>query len=708
MTASSRRGILSRLARLYGIQTAYYDISHHRQQASTETLLGILKAMGASVYCLEDAPGALRERYQALWRQVLEPVIVAWDNKPPTIMVRLPSQMADMTLTGYLTLETGEQHTWKWEGSELPVSDVEEIECVKYIVKHLTLPLALPWGYHRFILETPGKAVETLIIAAPLKAYNLLEEPESRIWGVFLPLYAMHTQKSWGGGDFSDLQALTEWVAQMGSNMIATLPLLPTFLNDPFEPSPYAPVSRLMWNEFYINIDTVPELQNCPLAKNILSSSSFQEELEALRSSALINYKHQMALKRKILEELCRCCFAEASDRLANLQHFIEDNPSVEDYACYRATHETMHTSWTSWPQPLKEGNLKEGDYNEEIKRYDLYIQWLAQQQFDDVSKKMHDMRLEFYLDFPLGVHSEGYDVWREHTIFATEASGGAPPDIVFTKGQNWEFPPLHPERLRQQSYKYYISCLQHHLRHAGILRIDHVMGLHRLFWIPKGMEADQGAYVSYRPEEFYAILTLESQRSKTVIVGEDLGIVPSYVRQSMNKYGLHRMYVLQYELMSDWQKSIGKIPTDVVASMDTHDMPPFAAFWQGLDIEDRLDLKFLDKTGAFMERRDRESLKKALVSYLKRNGWLKNSSPEDVLKACWTFLGASTARVVLVNLEDLWLEKESQNVPATGEKRNNWQKKARFALETFSNMSRVNETLRALNQLRKYSTKGG
>jgi 4-alpha-glucanotransferase len=288
------------------------------------------------------------------------------------------------------------------------------------------------------------------------------------------------------------------------------------------------------------------------------------------------------------------------------------------------------------------------------------------------------------------------------------EASGGAPPDIVFTRGQNWGFPPLHPDKLRQQGYRYYVSCLQHHLRHAGILRIDHVMNLHRLFWIPKGMEAGQGAYVNYRPEEFYAILTLESQRNKTVIVGEDLGTVPSYVRQSMNKYGLHRMYVLQYELMSDSQKSLRKVPKDVVASMDTHDMPPFAAFWQGLDIEDRLELTFLDKATARMERKNRDALKKALVSYLRRQGWLNDSTPEAVLEACWTLLGASTARVVLVNLEDLWLERESQNVPATGEKRNNWQKKARFALESFCNMPRVNETLQALNQLRKYPNKGG
>lgn len=706
MSSASGIGLLHQLAHLYGIQTAYYDVAHHRHQASAETLLSTLKALGAPLTGIEDIPDAIRERHQALWQQLIEPVAVAWDDKPATMTVRLPYHMADTLITGHLTMENGEQQTWKWDGTELPVLDTEEVEGTQYIMKGLTLPLVLPWGYHRFTLETLEKSVEALIIATPLEAYNPPEDPRSHTWGVFLPLYALYTRQSWGGGDFSDLQALVDWLAEMGGGVIATLPLLATFLNEPFEPSPYAPVSRLMWNEFYTNISSCPELQRCPSAQTIMSSSSFQEKLTVLNNSSLIDYKHQMALKRQILEELCRCCFAEASERLASLQRFVEANPLVEDYARFRATHETKRIPWESWSQSLKEGILKEGDYDEEIKRYYLYVQWLTRQQVDDLSKKARDRGVRLYLDFPLGVHSEGYDVWRENTIFATEASGGAPPDIVFTRGQNWVFPPLHPERLRQQGYNYYIACLRHHLQHASILRIDHAMSLHRLFWIPEGMEASQGVYVRYHPEEFYAILTLESQRSKTVILGEDLGTVPSYVRQSMNRHGLHRMYVLQYELMSDPQRSIGKVPNEVVASIDTHDMPPFAAFWCGLDIEDRLDLGFLDEADAHTEQNTREALKEALFSSLKRKGYLEDSSPDAVLKACLAFLGTSKARVVLVNLEDLWLEKETQNIPAADEKRSNWQHRARYPLETFSNMPEVRETLQELNNLRKQINK--
>ena len=260
----------------------------------------------------------------------------------------------------------------------------------------------------------------------------------------------------------------------------------------------------------------------------------------------------------------------------------------------------------------------------------------------------------------------------------------------------------MHPERLRQQGYSYYIACIQHHLQRAGILRIDHVMSCHRLFWIPKGMEASQGAYVHYNSKEFYAILTLESHRHKAAIVGEDLGTVPPYVRPAMNRHGLHRMYILQYEFLSDSKKSVRKVPIDVVAGIDTHDMPPFAAFWKGSDIEERLRLGLMNKTGARQERKTRQSLVKALAISLKRRGLLSDSSLDAILKACWAFLSTSSAQIVLVNLEDLWMENEPQNIPATSTEFPNWRRKARYTLETFSNMPDVANMLKEINRLRR------
>jgi len=579
-----------------------------------------------------------------------------------------------------------------------------EVEGVKYVVKQIPLTSRLPWGYHRLILELLGKRTESLIISAPSITYTTASRDTSPMWGVFLPLYSLHTDSSWGGGDFSDLEALTTWVAEMGGQVVATLPLLATFLNDIFEPSPYLPTSRLLWNEFYLDINNVPELKEYPLAQALLESSSFQREITSQRSSSLVDYHRQMILKRRVLEELCRCLFAEPSQRLENLQHFTGMNPTADDYARFRATGEKLGTSWRFWPQPLRDGTLIEDDYSEDNRRYHLYVQWLTNQQIETVSKKISDERLQLYLDLPLGVHPDGYDVWRKREAFIPNTSVGAPPDAVFSKGQNWEFPPLHPERIQQQGYRYFIACLRHHLQYASILRIDHVMGFHRLFCIPNGMEPTHGVYVRYQAEEFYAILALESHRNKAIIVGEDLGTVPTYVRPAMKRHKLHQMYVVHYELASDPRKGLRPIPHNSVVSLNTHDMPPFTSFWKGMDICLRRRIGLLDKAGLKEEESQLISIKEALVTFLQDRGWLHGSDDDilPILKACLSFLAASQARMLLVNLEDLWLETQPQNVPSTKTEYPNWQRQAQYSLEQFCQLPQVTHILQTINELRK------
>jgi 4-alpha-glucanotransferase len=486
--------------------------------------------------------------------------------------------------------------------------------------------------------------------------------------------------------------------------VIATLPLLASFLNNICEPSPYLPASRLLWNEFYLDVYKVPELQGCPSVRNFLESSSFQKDIESLRRAPLVDYHHHMALKRRVLEELCRCFFAEPSRRQDDLRYFTKVNSSVEDYARFQAACEKQRRPWRSWPQPLRDGVLKETDYDDANRRYHLYVQWLTHRQMDSVSQNARGKGVQLYLDLPVGVHPDSYDVWREQPSFIPDASAGAPPDAVFTNGQDWTFPPLHPERIREQGYRYVIAYLRHHFRHAGMLRIDHVMGLHRLFCIPNGMGASRGVYLRYRAEELYAILSLESHRNKTVIVGEDLGTVPPYVRRAMRKHGLGRMYVVHYELASGHRKGLPPISRDSVTSLNTHDMPPFASFWQDLDIEERLGLGLLDKAGVRREKKNFANMKKTLIAFLQGRGWLQERRENmiDVLKACLSFLAASRTRMVLVNLEDLWQETRPQNMPSTRAECPNWQRKARYTLEEFCKMPQVIETLRTVNELRK------
>jgi 4-alpha-glucanotransferase len=719
MTSPSGLRQLRQLASLYGVQTAYYDVLHRRRSASAESLLAVLPALGASIAAPEDAPAALRERKQEIWRRVLEPVSVAWEGDlglhdqtrvgarhAVPLPVRLPANKSGTSWQAYLKLETGEEQAWKLPGDDLPILESDDVEGVQYVVKGLSLPDGLPWGYHRLTLEIPGlPPSEALIIATPVKAYNPYGAGQSPAWGVFLPLYALHGQNHASpSASFSHLEALAKWVGGLGGSIVATLPILAAFLDEPFEPSPYAPASRLLWNEFYVDVSRAPELEQCPEAQAILASRSFAEEVEELRQAPLVDYRRGMALKRRVLEKLARCCFDGASPRREALERFIASRQCIEEYARFRAAMEKLGAPWSAWPERLQRGDLRPGDYDETAKQYHLYAQWLVHEQVLELVQAGRDYGAELYLDLPLGVHSDGYDVWRYQDLFVRGATAGAPPDAFFTRGQDWGFHPLHPEKLRQSGYDYYIAYLRHHLETAGLLRIDHVMGLHRLFWVPQGMEASQGMYVRYPVEEFYAILSLESHRNKAVIVGEDLGTVPPQVRPAMLRHGINRMYVVYFNMEDSPRQALGPAPANALASINTHDMPPFAAFWQGQDIQYRQELGQQSKEGAAQELAQRKILNQALVAFLRQQGLLTRASsdPQEVLQAIINWLGQSPAPMVLVNLEDLWLETQPQNIPATGQERPNWRHKARYSLEEFSQMPQVVEVLQGLNNLRK------
>jgi 4-alpha-glucanotransferase len=333
---------------------------------------------------------------------------------------------------------------------------------------------------------------------------------------------------------------------------------------------------------------------------------------------------------------------------------------------------------------------------------YHCYVQWLAHEQLKGLASKARANGPGLYLDLPLGVNSSGYDTWRYRQAFAPDTAAGAPPDPFFAKGQNWGFPPLHPERVRAGAYPYVRAYLHHHMKLAGILRIDHMMGLHRLYWIPNGAEAKDGVYVGYRPEELYAVFLLEAHRHGTVLVGEDLGTVPEDVPPMMARHNVHRMYVLQYQAQPQ-DEALAPIFPNAVASLNTHDMPTFAAFWEGLDIDDRRDLGVLDAETAAAEHKRRRELTQAVEKFLRQRGFLKEKGDRQaVLRACLNYLGTGPGRVALANVEDFWLEKNPQNVPGTWHERPNWVRRAKYSLEEFTKMPGVLQALRELDAIVK------
>ena len=859
---------LRQLARMFGVQVAYVDSAGRRKAAEPEALLAVVRALGAPAYRMRDVEEALREAHERQWRRLCEPVTVAWGSNenaeggiPARLRLLLPARLADGRLDCHLELEDGQEMRWRRSLTDLPVLRAESVEGAQYVMRPFRLPFTVPPGYHRLSLtlsptEHGRRKVRatTRIIAAPRLAWGAgrgsprdvptrngreaigrfspSQRPpqrsrsfpdrrenggsNSRAWGVFLPLYALRSRSSPGTACFSDLAALMNWVADFGGSIVGTLPLLAAFLDKPFEPSPYLPVSRLFWNELYVDLTRIPGLEGSAEDLGVLGSPQRSPrpgtESVFLEGGNLIAYRQVTSFKRRVLEHLARRCLDEGSRQRTELLEWVAANPDVRDYARFRAVVEGLGTGWPHWPPRMRDGDLREGDYDPEAELYHVYVQWLADRQLRAVVRTRSDGG-GLYLDMPLGVHPLGYDVWRYRDVFVTRADCGAPPDYFFPHGQNWGFPPMHPELIRERGYDYYIACVRNQLRFAKVLRLDHVMGLHRLYWIPKGLGAGEGVYVLYRAEEFYAILALESHRRQALLVGEDLGTVPRYIRRDMARHGIRRMYVLQLEFnpeagprstgmperregadsaeggagyeesaaCTDGGAGHGKkgrrhrgatrdsviqplgsgsaaregvprpvgpgggagdgvlrpVAPNMLACLNTHDMPPFANFWLSLNPEERRSLfRFLRHVVEALEGKsatlDRAGVRgrganvgsqvtgtRPLSSYKPRysqtgipdlsarNPCVEPAPVESVLRAALDFLASSEAEILLVNLEDLWLEMEPHNVPGTGGDRPNWRRTARYTLEEFTRMPALAEALRRVDSLRKMHPKG-
>lgn len=632
----------------------------------------------------------------------LSPVLICWGHKPTTIKLRLPSSDTARALGLSLTLEDGRRLDLGRAVGKARQTNAT-VEGQRMVEWHVPLP-RLPNGYHSLQFEWGSRRRTAMVIAAPIATYA--EARFSPTWGFFVPMYSLRSQRDWGAGNLTSWSQLSDWADSVGAKVTASLPLLAAFLGRPVcEPSPYSPASRLFWNEFFIDIERAPEFNACKAAQRLAKSSAFLKAITAFRADPYVNYREQYAWRRRFLQLLSAHFFANVSSRHKQFQVFLQHNPRVTDYAQFRAVGDESGVSWHNWESRLRHGKIQPGDFSREDFRYHAYSQWLAEEQFSSVLRRAKERRNYFYLDLPLGVNPDGYDVWREGPSFAQCASVGAPPDVFFTKGQNWGFAPLHPDAVRNRRYDYVIEYLRFQMRNASLLRIDHVMGLHRLWWIPQGMaSAVDGAYVSYPAEEFYAILSLESHRNKTMLVGENLGTVPPEVNAAMEHHGVRKMFVLQYEQSDDPKRPVKTPSRASVASLNTHDMPTFAAHWEGRDLSLRQELGLLRGKGVRDEQRRREQLVTALTTFLVKGKLMRSGTADSVsaAKASLRWLARSPADFLLVSLEDLWAETEPQNVPGTSTERPNWARKIRLTLEEIFSDAELKDFCNELTKLRK------
>jgi 4-alpha-glucanotransferase len=371
-----------------------------------------------------------------------------------------------------------------------------------------------------------------------------------------------------------------------------------------------------------------------------------------------------MRERRTQIESLLTALDAAGGPRRGVIDRAVEEDDELGRYAAFRAAIELYGATWDKWPSRARAGELRPGvDYDGETYRYHVYAQLLAREQ---IGRAVADSPAGLYLDLPLGSHPGGYDTWRYAGEFAPGVAFGAPPDAVFAGGQNWGFPPMHPERARTSGYACWRAALRHHFAHAAVLRVDHVMGLHRAFWIPDGFEATDGVYVRSRPDELWSVLAIEAAAARggrgAAVIGEDLGTVPGEVRSEMHARGALRMHVVPFECRDDADSPICPPPREAMVCLGTHDMEPFASWWDA-------------------PATPRERIAAALGCEV---------DPARVLPALLAWMSASDATVVCANIEDFWLERKRQNLPGSAAGDASWQRAFARTLDELTADARV------------------
>jgi len=655
MTSAQHAQALDELAEALGVTRGYHDGTGQWRRACDEAVIAVVRSLGAPLERIDDAPEALRSVRATIEDSASRRApAVATVTSGEGGSVLFPCTRPEAARVR-LVLESGDS-----------TSVVAEAGCAGFAQVHV--PRHIPSGYHNLEIEDGSELARVHVLVAPARLPSA-----SKSWGLFAPLYALHTGTEEGRSfaTYSDIARLSTWMldtardGERDAAYLGTLPLLACYFEEPFEPSPYSPISRAFWSELYVDPAAAVEFD----ARDAVSLPSPTAD-----TRGLIDYRHAMRERRAGIEALLRRLDERGGRRRDAFENALEDDEELARYAAFRACVERQGTTWQSWPTRARDGQLRPGsEYDGEAFRYHAYAQWLAREQ---IAAAATSSSAGLYLDLPLGSHGGGYDTWRHRDDFVGGVSVGAPPDAVFDGGQDWGFPPLHPERARAHCYAGVRAALKHHFEHAALLRVDHVMGLHRLFWIPEGFTAADGVYVRSRADELWSILAIEAARARggkgAAVVGEDLGTVPDEVRAEMNRRGALRMFVVPFEGRDDAAAPIASPQTGTLACLGTHDMEPFAAWW--------------DQAGT---RRGE------IAAFVGCNA--ETATAADVLPALLAWLSAGDATIVVANLEDLWLETRRQNLPGTEAADRNWKRPFARSFDEFSLDSRVRRLVAVL-----------
>ncbi|WBY02154.1 malto-oligosyltrehalose synthase [Ramlibacter tataouinensis] len=579
----------------------------------------------------------------------------------------------------------------------------------------ITLPADLPAGYWQLTVAG-SEATTCLLVIAPRRCWtpSALLEGE-RWWGCTVQLYALRSARNWGIGDFGDLRRLVDAAARQGASFVGLSPLHALFPQRPEAASPYSPSSRRALNPMFLDVQALAEVAGCDEAQRKLHDEDFQDRLRRLRETDQVDYAGVAAAKEEMLALLWRHFETQelqaASPRSQAFVRFMQEREAtLGPHALFEALQAHLQASdpgawgWPDWPPGWQD---PEGEAVQAFRRthasairYRLWLQWLAETQLESVQRhaRSRGMGLGLYRDLAVGVNPGGAETWVRPSLHALGMAVGAPPDPLNIQGQNWGLPPVNPVLLRAARYQPFIDTLRANMRHAGALRLDHVMALMRLFWIG----AEGGTYVRYPLRELLGILVLESHRQQCLVIGEDLGNVAPDMREAMRERGLLSYRPLLFERTpAGGFRPPAEWPPQALAVASTHDLPTLRGFWLGDDLELQAQLGlFPDDARRELAVLDRAQDRARLLLALERERLLPpgasaqpasvpDATPEFVA-AVHAFLARTPCWLAGVQLEDVAGQRLQVNVPGTTEDQcPNWRRKLDLPLETLASDAR-------------------
>nr|WP_187701107.1 MULTISPECIES: 4-alpha-glucanotransferase [unclassified Dietzia] len=671
------------LAERCGVATSYTDARGVRQDITARTLRAVLAAMGVRAGDDDDESGttareALEENRLRPWRRVLPPTIVARRGASARCAVHAP-RGATVTLSAHLEDSAAPLDV------ELPDTPAESMEVDGVLVDRveLDLPASLPLGWHRLVAvvsepSAPGsRTVESTLLVAPQSIPVPADLTRRRAAGLAAQIYQVRSEQSWGVGDLADLADLAGWAGRdLGADFVLVNPMHAGEPFPPVEPSPYLPTTRRFASPLYLRPEQIPEYTALP-DEDRRRIDDLARSQHPHNSRDTIDRDSSWSAKLDALRMVFSAPLSD--DRAREFDAFVvEQEPGLHRFATWCALAAEAGPDWSRWPEDLRDPDSDAvaryaHDHAEEV-RFHQWLQWqVAQQRAGAQSAALSaGMRLGILHDLAVGVHPTGADAWALHRSLARGVTVGAPPDAYNQLGQDWSQPPLRPDALAEDGYRPFRDIVRAALRDSGGIRIDHILGLFRLWWIPSGLAPTEGTYVRYDHEAMIGVLALEASRAGAVVVGEDLGTVAPGVREELSERGVMGTSVMWFEQEDGRPTPPEDYRRLCMTSVTTHDLPPTAGYVDLVHVDVREELGQL--TGdAEQERLDAAAEIRSYTEAVRQRGLLEGDSPEDLVVALHAFLSAAPSLLYAVSVADLAGDRRPVNMPGTSEEYPNW-----------------------------------